>query len=59
VIAVRRAHNDWATDVIFARKVEWSGPTRIVGSFLRGQGVMDQAAARRGMRRTIGSAPST
>ncbi|WP_298962344.1 hypothetical protein [uncultured Methylobacterium sp.] len=30
VIAVRRAHNDWATDVIFARKVEWSGPTRMV-----------------------------
>jgi hypothetical protein len=30
VIAVRRAHTNWATDVVFARKVEWNGPSRMV-----------------------------
>jgi len=30
VIAVRRAHTNWADDVIFARKVEWNGPSRMV-----------------------------
>ncbi|TXM69652.1 hypothetical protein [Methylobacterium sp. WL120] len=30
VIAVRKAFTNWATDVVFARKVEWSGPTRMV-----------------------------
>lgn len=30
VIAVRRAHSNWATDVVFARRVEWTGPTRMV-----------------------------
>lgn len=30
VIAIRSAGSDWAKDVIFARKVEWSGPTRMV-----------------------------
>lgn len=30
VIAVRRAHSNWATDVVFARKVEWNGPSRMV-----------------------------
>jgi hypothetical protein len=30
VIAVRSAFTDWANDVVFCRKVEWSGPTRMV-----------------------------
>lgn len=30
VIAVRMAHSNWATDVMFARKVEWNGPSRMV-----------------------------
>lgn len=30
VIAVRQAYTNWATDVHFARRVEWSGPTRMV-----------------------------
>lgn len=30
VIAVRKAFTNWASDVVFARKVEWSGPTRMV-----------------------------
>lgn len=27
VIAVRNVATDWATDVVYARKVEWNGPT--------------------------------
>jgi hypothetical protein len=30
VIAVRSAETDWATDVVFCRRVEWRGPTRMV-----------------------------
>lgn len=30
VIAVRSVETNWATDVIFCRKVEWDGPTRMV-----------------------------
>jgi hypothetical protein len=30
VIAVRKAFTNWATDVVFARRVEWNGPTRMV-----------------------------
>jgi hypothetical protein len=30
VIAVRKAYTNWATDIVFARRVEWNGPTRMV-----------------------------